>query len=591
MTSSWDREIDQAFSSLKSICGGVRNDYFGLVYLEKEYSLPREKAVNQVSFGGNDFGVDAFHFDERKRNLYLFQFKYSEDYRQFTQSMEKLIEEGLEQIFLSPNTDWKKNSLLLQLGSCILENRALIAQVCIRFVYLGDPEQAERSEVLMKLREDLENRKHVIDQFFGGRPIALLVEFRSASGKVGSMGHQIETPVYNLELDGVLRREGPEGQQLLAGFVRLVDLAAIYQGLGRRFFERNIRYGLGDNGAVNRALMRAFREILLEGREAPGVFAFNHNGITIFAEKVEEQDGSYQITVPRLLNGAQTITTFCEFVKKHQADKRFEERQDALNSLHVLCKIITRADQPFVTTVTINNNRQNPVEPWELHANDMIQLQMQDWFRLELGIYYERQASAFHSLSPEELKEAEIKERGKAVELLKLAQTYLVSDGNIAALSNMRRVFEDESAYSQVFNENRLRADPRHVILCYKIQFRLRRLLKEIEEKGKNKYWFVNRARALLWALLCQGVLNDPKVDELADEYASDMTLNVDYTNYLASLSTTRCRPLLAALIEDPAYSAKVADENLSFLRSNAAYRKCMEYAYNRWGWIEKRLR
>jgi hypothetical protein len=30
-----DRAIDQAFSDLKRSCGGVRNDYFGLVYLEQ----------------------------------------------------------------------------------------------------------------------------------------------------------------------------------------------------------------------------------------------------------------------------------------------------------------------------------------------------------------------------------------------------------------------------------------------------------------------------------------------------------------------------------------------------------------------------
>lgn len=28
-----DKAIDQAYSDLKSICGGVRNDYFGLLYL------------------------------------------------------------------------------------------------------------------------------------------------------------------------------------------------------------------------------------------------------------------------------------------------------------------------------------------------------------------------------------------------------------------------------------------------------------------------------------------------------------------------------------------------------------------------------
>jgi hypothetical protein len=58
-----DKMIDQAYSDLKGICGGVRNDYFGLLYLEWEFALPREKAINQVAFGGNDYGIDGFHFD------------------------------------------------------------------------------------------------------------------------------------------------------------------------------------------------------------------------------------------------------------------------------------------------------------------------------------------------------------------------------------------------------------------------------------------------------------------------------------------------------------------------------------------------
>jgi hypothetical protein len=67
-----DRAIDQAFSDLKTICGGVRNDYFGLLYLVQEFSLDRERAISQVAFGGNDYGVDGFHFDEQKRNLYIY---------------------------------------------------------------------------------------------------------------------------------------------------------------------------------------------------------------------------------------------------------------------------------------------------------------------------------------------------------------------------------------------------------------------------------------------------------------------------------------------------------------------------------------
>lgn len=73
-----DRAIDQAFCDLKQTCGGVRNDYFGLLYLEQEFGLERERALSQVAFGGNDYGIDGFHFDREKRNLYLFQFKWSD---------------------------------------------------------------------------------------------------------------------------------------------------------------------------------------------------------------------------------------------------------------------------------------------------------------------------------------------------------------------------------------------------------------------------------------------------------------------------------------------------------------------------------
>src|SRR5437870_5002074 len=121
-----ERQIDQTYSDLRSTCGGVREDYFGLLYLEREHNVLREKALNQVAFGGHDYGIDGFHFDEQRRNLYLFQFKYSVSHGQFKGSLQRLIEDGLERIFVKPNKDDAKNQLLLQLRSCLVENRALI---------------------------------------------------------------------------------------------------------------------------------------------------------------------------------------------------------------------------------------------------------------------------------------------------------------------------------------------------------------------------------------------------------------------------------------------------------------------------------
>jgi hypothetical protein len=151
---------------------------------------------------------------------------------------------------------------------------------------------------------------------------------------------------------------------------------------------------------------------------------------------------------------------------KNKENLNFKENKGLFDSIPVLCKVITEADQKFVTRVTINNNRQNPIEPWNLHANDFIQLELQDMFRSDLRIYYERQENAFDQLSPEDLDEYGIKEETKAIQMLKLTQTFLLTDGLISRISNMRLVFEDDRVYDQVFRRGRLRADSRSILLC-----------------------------------------------------------------------------------------------------------------------------
>ena len=174
--------------------------------------------------------------------------------------------------------------------------------------------------------------------------------------------------------------------------------------------------------------------------------------------------------------------------------------------------------------------------------------------------------------------------------MLKLTQTLLLTDGSISRVSEMRRVFEDDRAYDQVFRQTRLNADSRHILLCYKVQFRLRKLAAEIEQKGQIKYAFINRSRNLLWALICQGLLNHPNLEKLAEEYGTAMPVPADYTATLISLATTRVRLLLSALMEHPDYRDKAAEGNLSFLRSDKAFDICMDMAHEKWRWVHKKL-
>jgi hypothetical protein len=122
------------------------------------------------------------------------------------------------------------------------------------------------------------------------------------------------------------------------------------------------------------------------------------------------------------------------------------------------------------------------------------------------------------------------------------------------------------------------------------VQFRLRKLAQEIEQRGVNKYAFIHRSRNLLWALTAQGLLNHPDLEDLAEEYTKSMSVPVDFTDLLVQIATTRVRVLLATLMDAPEYRDKVAEGNLSFLRTDRAFEKCMESAYAKWRWVHKRL-
>src|SRR5690606_8178395 len=121
-------------------------------------------------------------------------------------------------------------------------------------------------------------------------------------------------------------------------------------------------------------------------------FVFNHNGITIAAEGLEMKGDIAFITEPRVLNGAQTITSLARFIESSERS----EPDRLLAEIRMLAKIVTKVSQPFITEVTINTNRQNRVEPANLRASDPIQLELQDKLRTELkGLVYERQEKLF----------------------------------------------------------------------------------------------------------------------------------------------------------------------------------------------------
>lgn len=585
------QDLKQAHNDHHALHAGCVEDYFSVVYLEKTYGLSRDDALAQTTFGGHDYGLDGYHFDRATQNFYLFQFKWSKNIGLFKDSLRRLTDAGLSEVFAPKTADQKRNQLIDFIRSLLDEQRTAIKRVYIHFVFCGDATEADRSESLEHLRENLESKKYLLDEFFG-TSMDLTVEFRSAATRTVGGGSKVRTThTYQLGMQRHLLQAGPQGEVMHVGFVPLMALREMFVSMAGRFFERNIRFSLPEDTAPNRAIGKALRDILIDGRQPASVFAFNHNGVTLHAARVVEENGVLKVTEPRLLNGAQTVTTFASFLERHADHPAVKNGSAPLNEILVLARVVSSADDEFVTTVTLNNNRQNPVQPWALRANDFIQRQLHDAFRTELGIFYERQQNAFESYTPEQLEEMEIT-NPRCIELQRLALTFLASEGHVERMSKLKEVFENDNYYREAFDERRLKANLRHVVLCYKIRQRLSSIVRLIEDHGANKYYFISRGRNLLWALLCQALLNDREILNTAvEKYGDSLTNEVGYTSLLHDLTRKRIIPVLREAIESKPFSQYIEDQKEDFVRTRAFFDRCFDLSVRKFGWVRKNLR
>lgn len=576
-------DLDRTYAAFKSKHGGLKEDYFAALYLAEQFGRRFEDVAHQVAFGNNDFGIDAFYLDREARNLYLYQFKWSENHHLFKESLQRVARDGIDRIFGNPLQVNDQNDLLHQLKTSLFENRALVDRVLIQFVFNGDPEAAEASKVLGDLREDLEKKKFLIDRCFEGREVALSFEYLSNTTRRRRPAIVRKTHHYPLTLSSPIQISAKAGQTVHVAFVPLLELHDMYREMRERLFEKNIRAGLAGERAPNRAIRSALERIA-RGEKDPAEFAFSHNGVTLHAERIEFDNDQAKLTEPRVLNGAQTITSVGRFLEDNEKNRALERGRSELAQVRVLAKILTSCTDDFVTSITIDTNRQNPVAAWNLRASDPMQLQLEDKFREELKIFYERQEDAFLALTDEDLQGRRI-EQHKAIKLLKLAQTFLAAQGEIDRMSRMTEVFEQENWYQGTFRESYLKTDARRILLAYKIHLRLTRILREISERGTNKYAYITKARDLVWALLIQGVLNDSRLEALLEHYGTTLVAEADFFERIKDLAASKVRLILSDAFKEERHRVLIRDGKYGFLKARATYQHCMMVANERYGW------
>lgn len=579
--------IENLYNHYKDRFGGNIHNYFAWLYLSKTYDLPVEELMDMISFRDNEAGIDAFYIDTKLKHLYLYQFKWSDDCSQFKDALVKLKEQGMRIIF-GDDINYNLSKFISRMKEQIQYQINHINRVSLCLVYNGNVDEAQNSMILKSLCEDLESKKYFIDDFFG-KEIKFSIQFSSNETKdLREVVKNIATYRYTIDFSNSIQHSNNNGENLNIGFMRLVDLRNMYKEMKYRLFDKNIRFGLSPDNAPNKSIKKSLIN-MLAGKETPQEFTFNHNGMTLYVERIELFGDKAEIVEPRILNGAQTITVFDNFIRSNEGNKDFKKNAAVLDEIKVLCKIISNADSNFVTNVTICTNKQNPVEPWNLRASDFIQLQFDDKFRRELGIFYERQENAFESLQEMGFEGTGVNQ-DKAIQIRKLAQTFLAVQGEIEKISRLTDLFESDSMYQNTFRPSYLKTDARLILMLYKIQYRLPSIIKEIKDRGQNKYAYINRARNLIWSLLAQGILNEPRLDDMVPKYGTSITMENDFAEYLKDMASRRIRPIISEISEIPQYAELIEKNSFAFFRTRAIYNKAMEIARHRYEWIRKGL-
>lgn len=583
------QELDQLYADLGPKFGGRKEDYFALMHIAKKFKCAPQEVSQQVAFGGNDYGLDAYYIDRQSKNLYLYQFKWSENHNLFKESLERLASAGIERVFGNPLQDPEQNEFIRLLKADLCECQDLIERIYVQFVFKGELEAAENSFGLRDRRENLDNKKWIVEAFFKGRSVSLAVEFLSDKRQPPTTPppdtHEVQfTDSVTVQIPG-------EDKTLHVGFVRLMDLHRIYKSLGQKFFNRNIRAGLSADNPPNKKIREALAGIVLKGQQPSEVFAFNHNGITLAAEDVKVHDGIAIIKVPRLLNGAQTVSSVDKFLEENEGNPTLKQNSQTLDSIRVLAKIVEYDPwSDFVTTVTICNNQQNPVDPWNLRANDRIQCDLQDKFKEDVGIFYSRQERAFENLTDADLEGMGIGD-SRDLKIKNLAQTFLAAQGELDKMSRLRDVFETQKVYEETFRQSYLHSDARKIILAYKIGLVLNSPMRRLEELApKRLAYAIGRSRNLVWAVLIQALLNDEKLGDLLESYGCSLAKEADFRSLLEQKASSRLLPVIKSVFSEPAYMSKIENEKYSFVRAKELFRRCMDECYNRFKWTRKQL-
>lgn len=370
-----------------------------------------EPSADDFTDGGDDFEIDLLNIDDSSQadTAIITVIAGTTAPNHSTTELTRMGA-GLEYLLLSPREEYQKlpnEKLRGRISEFRLLRTSLGAGNVIvncYFASLGDTKKLsraiknERTRIQARFSDDT---SAVTLKVLGAAEIVELLQ--ETEGKKRRVNERISID-YDTNQPSVLRHE-LDG---ISGLVCTVSAEEIARVVKKHpsIFDRNLRQYLGRRNPVNGAIYAT-----CTNHDAARQFWFLNNGITVvcsdFALTPDPDAAFVSIQGMQIVNGCQTSSALYDAFAAKTLQKHAK----------VLVRIF-KADTPALTQqLVITTNTQTRITARDLHANDPIQVKLQDVFRTRFGLFYERKPNEFLALSKAD--------RIKVVSNEKVGQAYL----------------------------------------------------------------------------------------------------------------------------------------------------------------------
>lgn len=450
------------------------------LHLMNTHGIDINAALDQSSRNSNDKGIDGWNYEAENSELFIYQSKMTEsksltlsglrDFEKAIEWLECVIIDGkLEKI---PNDNHSLYNLYIKLS----ENREKIKKINFILISLYDSNELEDSLEYQECQDKIIKSK--INKFIRDERKGKIVLLINQYNLEISLPKDIKKYTINKIVDSniCLRKNA----HLDLAYISLYSLIDLYRQRGDILFDKNVRLSLLNKREARERLVNPLENTLndiITNNLNPNIFPFYHIGVTIAANSQENFDSNLMsLEAPSIINGCQTITIANEFLKKLER-KNDLEKIDIFKKIKVIAKVVVGTSNEELREITNSNNRQNPIENWQLFSNEPIHIEIEATLK-DMGIFYERQEGKFESI----MKLADYAKyynntHGACIKVMELGQIICLCQKKLQWAAKPSVIFLNKENHDSVFIRD-IPKYPNDIILVCNFYKTMKRALK-----------------------------------------------------------------------------------------------------------------